>query len=109
MAKAVEGKNVRVIGIKPSTVGALQGTLFALVGLVTAIGYSMSKSIDFAETTDSVLRGLTFGLAHGFVSILVVPVIYFAVGWLIGFLQGFVLNALVHLSGGLVVKTEEDK
>lgn len=95
----------RVIGIKPTTVGALQGTFFALLGLVTAVSYTISASVEFTESTESILRGLTLGFAHGFVAIILVPVIYFAVGWVIGFIYGYVLNTIIRSSGGLVIET----
>ena len=54
------------------------------------------------------LRGLTLGLASGFIAIVGVPIIYFAVGWVLGWIQGFLINALVSMSGGIVLKTEEE-
>ena len=102
-------EDLRVVGIKSSTIFVLQVTLFALVGLVTAITYAVSESANFIESTDSLLRGLTFGLASGVLSIIFVPLIYFVIGWVIGLLQGLVLNALVRLSGGIVVKTEKSE
>ena len=107
MAHKIVSEDVRVIGIKASTVGALQGTLFALVGLATAITFTVGQSVDFVQSTDSLLQGLTFGIASGFFAIVFVPIIYFVIGWVIGALQGLVINAVVGLSGGIVVKTEK--
>lgn len=100
---------LRVIGIKASTIGMVQGTFLALIGLVTAIAYTVTTSIDATRETESLLNGLTLGLASGIVSIIFVPIIYFAVGWIIGFLQGIVLNLIIRLSGGVVLKTDENK
>jgi len=111
VAKATS-KKLTVTGIKATTIGALQGTLFALIGLVTAITFALSSFVDFVDSTDSLLRGLTFGLANGILAIFVVPLVYFAIGWVIGALQGVVLNALVNLSGGVTVmvrSSEEEK
>ncbi len=99
---------VRVTGLKASTVGMLQGTFFALLGLVIAISNTISASVTWAESTESILRGLTFGLAHGFVSIIFIPIIYFVAGWVLGFLYGVILNAVLESSGGLVLKTHDD-
>ncbi len=99
---------VRVVGIKPSSVAMLQGTLSMLFGLVAAILFSISSTVHWAQETDSVLRGLTFGIASGFIAIIAVPIVYFAVGWVLGWIQGFLLNALVSMSGGLVLKTEKE-
>lgn len=107
MAKDI--KVVRVVGVKPTSVGMLQGTLFSLIGLFVAISYSISATVQFTDATESVLGGLTLGLAHGFVAIIFVPIIYFVGGWVIGTLYGFIIDYILHGSGGLVVKTDEVK
>ena len=109
MAKLDKATNLRVIGIKASTVGAIQGTLFAVVGLSSAIMFTISEMIHLTSATDSLLRGMTFGIARGAMAIIFVPLVYFAIGALIGLIQGIFLNALVSLSGGLVLKTVSDK
>ncbi|NCU29089.1 hypothetical protein EOM60_00560 [Candidatus Saccharibacteria bacterium] len=109
MAKQDKTTNLRVIGIKASTVGAIQGTLFAVVGLSSAIVFTISEMIHLTDATDSLLRGLTFGMARGAMAIIFVPLVYFAIGALIGLIQGIFLNALVRVSGGLVLKTVTEK
>ena len=107
MAKS-STSSLRVTGLKVSTAGMLQGTFFALLGLAVAISSSISTIIKFAESTESVLRGLTFGLAHGLVVIIILPLIYFAIGWVIGVFYGFIINTVLKSSGGLVLKTENN-
>ena len=99
----------RITGIKATTVGMLQGTFFGLIGLVMAISYSISAAFEFADSTESVLHGLSLGFAHGIVAIIFVPLIYFAVGWLMGLFYGWILNTVLESSGGIVVKTRQDK
>ena len=99
----------RITGIKATTVGMLQGTFFSLLGLMAAISYTISASVEFTREAESLLRGLTFGLAHGFLAIIFVPIIYFAIGWVLGWIYGFVLNAVLEGSGGVVVKIANDK
>jgi hypothetical protein len=79
-----------------------------ILGLGVAILYSMRTTVDIAAATDSVLSGLAFGLATGVVSILVLPLIYFGIGWIFGYLHGFVFNVIAESSGGLVFRMEED-
>ena len=55
------------------------------------------------------LRGLALGLAGGFIAIVCVPLIYFAIGWVLGSLQGVIINALVSISGGIVVETQKEE
>ena len=102
-------QNSRIISVKATTVGMLQGTFFSLIGLVTAISYTISAGAQFTQETESLLRGLTFGLAHGFLAIIFVPIIYFAIGWVLGSLQGVIINALVSISGGIVVETQKEE
>ncbi len=101
-------ETLRVVGVKPASIGMLQGTLAMIFGLIAAITFSISNVVHLASETDSVLRGLTFGLAGGFIAIVGVPIIYFAIGWVLGWVQGVFINALVSLSGGIVFKTEKE-
>lgn len=108
MAKVPVTGNIRIVGLKATTIGALQGTFMFLVGLVVAVVRSIGDAVDFAENTDSVLSGLTFGLAQGIIAIIFVPLIYFIIGWIVGFIQGLILNVLLGLAGGVVLKTTPD-
>lgn len=104
MAK-VTAKNI--VGIAPSTLGMVQGVFSSLIGLTVAIFSSLESTVQFTSDTGSVLAGLTLGVAKGFVAVIVLPLIYFGVGWLIGWLQGVILNYVLSNSGGLRVKIEE--
>ena len=106
-AKKTSG--LRIVGVKPTTVGMLQGTTFFLVGLMVAITHTIGSTVRWAESTESVLRGLALGLAGGFIAIVCVPIIYFAIGWVLGSLQGIIINAIVGISGGIVVATQKEE
>ncbi len=106
-AKKTSG--LRIVGVKPTTVGMLQGTTFFLVGLMVAITHTVSSTVQWAESTESVLRGLALGLAGGFIANVCVPLSYFAIGWVLGSLQGVIINALVSISGGIVVETQKEE
>ena len=101
-------QTTRIVGVKATTIGTLQGTFFSLLGLVTAISYTISATVKFTDATEGLLRGLTFGMAHGFLAIIFVPIVYFAIGWVLGALYGFVLNAVLEGSGGVVVKLADE-
>ncbi len=105
MAKS---NNKRVVELKPSTLAAFEGTFAAILGLGVAILHSLNATINMASSTDSVLTGLAFGLATGIVSILVLPFIYFAIGWIFGYLHGWVFNVVLGASGGLVFSLEDE-
>lgn len=106
MAKS---SNQRITGIKTSSLAMYQGVFAGVVGLGVAILYSLRNTVDMADSTDSVLAGLSFGLATGIVAILVVPLLYFAFGWILGAIQGFIFNVISETSGGIVVRVSEDK
>lgn len=98
----------RLTQIKASTLATFQGTFAAIIGLGVAILHSIDSVARVTETTDSVLSGLAFGLATGIVSIIVLPLVYFALGWIIGLVQGWVYNVVLSTSGGLVVTVEDE-
>ncbi len=104
MAKS---NNMRVVGVKSSTLAAFEGTFAAIVGLGVAILHSLNTTVDIAAETQSVLSGMAFGLATGIVSIIVLPLIYFGLGWLVGYVHGFVFNVVVENAGGIVLRTED--
>lgn len=106
---AKKNNNTRIVGIKSSTLAMFEGAFFGIIGLGVAILHSLRTTIDIAESTQSVLSGFALGLATGIVSIIVLPLIYFGVGWVIGYLNGFVFNVIAETSGGLVFRTEDEK
>lgn len=98
----------RVVRINPSSLATFQGVFWSILGLGVAILRSLEASVDIANSTDSLLNGMVFGMAAGMVSIIVVPLIYFGFGWLIGYLQGWVFNVVLGASGGLLFDQEDE-
>lgn len=107
MAKKADTK--RVVGIRPTSLAVFEGTFAAIIGLTVAILHSLDSAVKVADATDSVLRGLAFGMASGIVSMVVVPLIYFGIGWLIGLFHGWVFNIVLGASGGLVLDVEDEQ
>ena len=101
--------NKRVVGIKSSTLAVFEGTFMGILGLGVAILHSLRATVDVASETQSVLGGLAFGLATGIVSIIVLPLVYFGIGWVFGYLHGFIFNVVAETSGGLVLRLEDEK
>ena len=106
MAKVV---NQRIVGIKATSLATFEGTFLGIIGLGVAILHSLNATVDMAAQTESVLAGMAFGLATGIVSILVLPLIYFGIGWVFGLIHGFIFNIVSESSGGILVHTEEEK
>ncbi len=101
--------NKRVVNVKPTSIAMLQGVFGAVAGFAVAVIFSLNAFIDIADSTVSVLGGLALGLTAGALAILVVPLVYFGIGWVIGLIQGFVLNVLIETSGGIEVNLKDNK
>jgi hypothetical protein len=100
--------NKRVVSVKPTSIATYQGIFASIIGLAAAVLSSLRNSIEIAENTETLLAGLTLGIATGALAILVVPLIYFGVGWIIGLVQGLVLNFLIEASGGIEVRLDDN-
>lgn len=103
----IKSQENHITGVKASTIALFEATLAFSVGLAVAILYSLKATIAFAQDTSSVLTGLAFGLATGVVSIIVLPLVYFGIGWLVGFVHGWVFNAIVGIAGRITIYTEK--
>ncbi len=104
MAKVNEKK---LVGVKATSLAMYVGTFWGIVGLVVAVLHSLRNTVEFAKETESVLNGLAFGLVTGIVAFIILPLVYFAIGWLIGLIQGWVFNVVAETSGGITVKLED--
>ncbi len=98
---------LKVVGIKPSTLAMFEGTLAGAIGLGVAILYSLSSTFKLAAETNSVLAGMAFGLATGIVAVIVLPLAYFGIGWLIGYVHGWIFNVIAGSSGGIEFDTDK--
>ena len=101
--------NRRITGVKSSTLALFEGVFGAILGLGIAILYSLRTTVEFSQQTDSVFSGLAFGATAGIVSIIVLPLIYFAFGWVIGYIHGFIFNVVAENSDGIVLRMEDAK
>ena len=106
---ATTNYNKRVVNVKPTSIAMVEGVFAAVIGLTVAILFSLRTSVQIADSTQSVLAGLTFGIAGGALAILVVPLVYFGLGWLVGLLHGFVLNVLIETAGGVELNITDNK
>lgn len=107
MSKNSDRNALKIVGVKANTIALFEGVLGAAIGLVVAVLYALQATVHLTHATSSVLAGLTFGMAAGIVSIIVLPLVYFGIGWLIGYLHAWVFNAIVRESEGIVVYTEK--
>jgi hypothetical protein len=101
--------NKIITGINPISVALFEGVFASALGLGVAVLYSISNTVGIAESTGSVLAGLSFGLATGALAIIVLPLVYFAIGWFIGLLHGLILNWVLGGSGGINIQLSDVK
>lgn len=104
---ANSGKANNVVGLRASTVALFEATFAFVIGLGIAIIRSLELTVNLTQETNSVLLGLSFGLSAGVVLVIVLPLVYFGIGWLLGYLHGWVLNAILRMSGGVVFYSEK--
>jgi hypothetical protein len=101
--------NKRVTGVKSSSIAMFEGVFAGILGLGIAILYSFQSTISYTQETQRLLSGLAFGVTVGILSIVVVPLIYFAFGWVIGYIHGFIFNVVAENSGGIVLRMDDEK
>ncbi len=99
--------NSKVTGVKSSSIAMFEGTFAGILGLGVAILWSLRTTVDYTAATNSLLEGMVFGLAAGIVSVMVLPFVYFAFGWIIGYVHGFVFNVVAESSGGIVLRLDQ--
>lgn len=101
--------NKKITGVKSSTIAMFEGVFAGIIGLGIATLYSLQGTIAYAEATGRLLSGLAFGVTVGILSMVVVPLIYFAFGWVIGYIHGFIFNVVAENSGGIVLRIDDEK
>jgi hypothetical protein len=101
--------NKRLVGVKSSSWANFSGVFWSIIGLGVAIMHSLRTTVEFSQDTQSLLSGLVFGTAVGIVSIIVVPLVYYTFGWIVGFVQAFVFNVVAESSMGIVLRIEDEK
>jgi hypothetical protein len=101
--------NKKVTGVKSSTIAMFEGVFAAILGLGIAVLHSLNTTVTYTQETQSLLSGMAFGLATGIVAILVLPLVYFGLGWIIGYIHGFIFNVVAENSGGIVLRIEDTK
>ncbi|HUD11529.1 MAG TPA: hypothetical protein VMS08_03890 [Candidatus Saccharimonadia bacterium] len=101
----MDTKRVKVTSIKPSTVAMFEGMFGLLAGIVIAFVYSIRVTIGFTSATNSLLQGLMLGLGAGFFALIALAIIYFAIGWVAGYVQALIFNVVASSMGGIEVAT----
>jgi len=102
-------ENKRVSGISTASIAVFEGVFFGTLGLIVAILRALENTFQYAESSQSLLKGLTFGIASGVVLIVLLPIIWFAIGALVGAIHGVIYNYVSTQMGGITVRLTDDK
>lgn len=102
-------ENKRISGVSTASVAVFEGVFFGTVGFFVAILRTLENTFAYAEASQNLLKGLTFGLASGVVLIVLLPIIWFAIGALLGAIHGTIYNYVSAQMGGIGIKLTDDK
>lgn len=99
---------IKITAINPISLGMFVGIFYAVIGIAIGIilAFGSTFSAWFGQGGYSFFQGLGFGLAVGFLGIIVYPFIYFIIGWIQGAVFGFIFNIATSYMGGLEIETK---
>ena len=100
-------KPITITGVRASTIALFEATLASAIGLAVAILFGLSATFQLTQETNSILAGLTLGIGAGAAAIILIPLVYFGIGYVIGYLHGWVFNAILGASRGITVYTNK--
>ena len=98
-------REVRVTGVRATTLAMFEGLFAAVIGFLVSVAAWIGLTAHYTAATNSLLKGLLFGLAPGLLAVFVTTIIYFAVGWIVGIVHGWLFNVVSGWMTGIVVGT----
>ena len=101
-------KKIKITAVNPVSLGTFVGTFYAIIGVAIGLVLAFSSTFVawFGHEGLTFFQGLGFGLAVGVLGIIILPVIYFIIGWIQGAIFGFMFNIATSYMGGLEIETE---
>ena len=101
-------REVRIHNVRPSTIAAFMASFGAIIGLVIAFMAWIGTSVQYTQATDSLISGLLVGLGAGVLTLMILPLIYAAVGWVLGYVQALIFNLVIATSGGIALSVADE-
>ncbi|MCX6728655.1 MAG: hypothetical protein NTV39_02720 [Candidatus Saccharibacteria bacterium] len=102
-------KELTIKKVRTSSLAGFYAVGFGIVGFVLGALWAMSATIHFGAETQSVLKGLAFGLTAGFLELFFVTVVYAMIGAIVGFVNALIFNLISMSSGGITINVKEEK
>lgn len=101
-------QKIKITAINPMSLGTFVGMFYAVIGVAIGLVLAFSTTFValFGQGGYSFFESLGFGLAVGFLGIVVYPFIYFIIGWIQGAIFGFIFNIATSYMGGLEIETK---
>jgi len=93
--------------IEPLSLAKISGLLYALMGLIGGAFISLF-SLAGAASSNFGSSWMTFGPAFGVAAIILLPLLYGAMGFIGGLIGAAVYNALVGVTGGIELEVEQN-
>jgi hypothetical protein len=102
-------KELTIKKVRMSSLSGFYAVGFGIIGFILGAVYAMSSTVHFGAETESVLKGLAFGLTAGFLQLFFVTVVYAVVGAVVGFVNALIFNLIALSSGGISIDVKEEK
>lgn len=101
-------REVRIHNVRPSTIAAFEASFGAILGLVIAFMAWIGTTVQYTQATDSLLSGLLMGMTAGVLTLMILPLIYAAIGWVVGYVQALIFNLVIATSGGIALSVADE-
>lgn len=102
-------KSIRVLSLAKitGTIYATLGLIFGLIfSLVSVLGVAVGSLVESANGNPEALFGTAFGLIFGLGAVIILPILYGAMGFLGGLVVSAVYNFAARTIGGLELEVE---
>lgn len=101
-------KRVNITRIEVGSLAKLVGIVNAIVALALGIISAIVATVGVVSNNDySILSDVLIAIGIALFGLVIYPLIFFAFGWLYGALIAIIWNAVLGVSGGLQIETEE--
>ena len=87
---------IRLERINPATLAIFEGGIGALWGLALSMVVFIQVSVFGAALTDNMLQGLMFGFSATAASLVLIPLFYFGIGWVLGYMHALISNVITQ-------------
>jgi hypothetical protein len=103
----MDKREVRIVGVNVGSIAMFEGLFLGLIGFVVALAAWLGLTYHYTVATNSLLRGMLWGLAPGLGALILDTIIYFVAGLILGLIHGGLFNLVTSWMGGIGVATRD--